>query len=473
MNFQGVSFNYAPLLPAGGLEATLRPSAVFTDGPMQGFVVPEMIQFAQPHQPDYAFPQIRIFSVQSLADQDRAASVAYWAAQDLTLARQRRLPLPYWHATPIGRIDFLSQVTPLSFQNGAGVRYLGQLTAFAVMPIAADALVYSFQGVTQDGKYYVSVNWPVKGPAAMPMIDEMLLDNEHYYTHVQYRLDWLNAAGPGEFTPPLAQLDALVASLLVNPTGFPTPGSAPAEPPAACTYGMEYVADVTIPDNTLIPAGTEFVKTWRVRNSGTCPWTDVAMMPTDLNQPLDFTAINPGLIDAAPGAELDVSVTFHAPLYEGNYTSHWRLKRGCCSFVGPEFYAQIQVPAEGATPFMVPGAPHYGQVSGQIDYMGEGPNPALTLYFRDVRDAGKRFTLTTEAGWTHYENYLPAGEYYVYARDANGLGGAFTRAAICRRNHLGDCADHALVSVVIGPNAVSPNINVSDWNVPQDTIPQP
>jgi len=29
-----------------------------------------------------------------------------------------------------------------------------------------------------------------------------------------------------------------------------------------CTYRATFVADVTIPDNTVIPPGTSFVKTW-------------------------------------------------------------------------------------------------------------------------------------------------------------------------------------------------------------------
>ena len=31
--------------------------------------------------------------------------------------------------------------------------------------------------------------------------------------------------------------------------------------------------DVTIPDDTVIPAGQSFVKTWKLVNTGTCTWT--------------------------------------------------------------------------------------------------------------------------------------------------------------------------------------------------------
>ncbi len=46
---------------------------------------------------------------------------------------------------------------------------------------------------------------------------------------------------------------------------------APTNPPD-CTNSAAFVADVTIPDNSDIPASTNFTKTWRVKNTGTCVW---------------------------------------------------------------------------------------------------------------------------------------------------------------------------------------------------------
>src|SRR5512143_27998 len=36
---------------------------------------------------------------------------------------------------------------------------------------------------------------------------------------------------------------------------------------------MTYVSDVTIPDGTMTIPGEQFVKTWAVENTGSCPWT--------------------------------------------------------------------------------------------------------------------------------------------------------------------------------------------------------
>ncbi len=55
----------------------------------------------------------------------------------------------------------------------------------------------------------------------------------------------------------------------------PRPTATPARDvshPRDCTFDSAFVADVTVPEGTEIPPGKSFTKTWRVRNTGTCPW---------------------------------------------------------------------------------------------------------------------------------------------------------------------------------------------------------
>ncbi|MFN3762162.1 MAG: NBR1-Ig-like domain-containing protein, partial [Anaerolineae bacterium] len=63
-------------------------------------------------------------------------------------------------------------------------------------------------------------------------------------------------------TPPPSQLP-LPSPEVTPPTQEAIPG---------CTLNARWVADVTVPDNTAFAPNTPFVKTWRVRNSGTCAW---------------------------------------------------------------------------------------------------------------------------------------------------------------------------------------------------------
>jgi Ig-like domain from next to BRCA1 gene len=84
--------------------------------------------------------------------------------------------------------------------------------------------------------------------------------------------------------------------------------------------------DVNIPDNTQMTAGQSFVKTWKIKNSGTCTWntgyqiiyagyaTQMSGQPQPLSLPV------------TPGQEIEISVNFVAPAQSGSYSSAWTLQ---------------------------------------------------------------------------------------------------------------------------------------------------
>ena len=67
--------------------------------------------------------------------------------------------------------------------------------------------------------------------------------------------------------PPDTPTTTLTATLTPVPI-TPTHTSVP----VACNKA-DYVADVNYPDGTEVSAGTNFTKTWRIINSGSCTWT--------------------------------------------------------------------------------------------------------------------------------------------------------------------------------------------------------
>jgi hypothetical protein len=83
--------------------------------------------------------------------------------------------------------------------------------------------------------------------------------------------------------------------------------------------------DVNIPDNTQMTAGQSFVKTWKIKNSGTCTWdtgykiiyggysTQMSGQPQPLPVPV------------TSGQEIEISVNFVAPAQPGSYLSAWEL----------------------------------------------------------------------------------------------------------------------------------------------------
>ena len=69
-----------------------------------------------------------------------------------------------------------------------------------------------------------------------------------------------------------------------------------------------FVTDVSYPDNTSVPAGTNFTKTWRLQNIGSCSWTPsyaVVFMSDNIMSGPTVQALS-GNVN--PGQTVDVSV---------------------------------------------------------------------------------------------------------------------------------------------------------------------
>jgi hypothetical protein len=89
---------------------------------------------------------------------------------------------------------------------------------------------------------------------------------------------------------------------------------------------LEFVADVNVPDDTNMSPGQDFLKTWRVKNIGSCPWGEgyelvyagYADEMGGQSQPLTEVV--------QPGQEVEVSVQFTAPDEIGEYLSAWQMQ---------------------------------------------------------------------------------------------------------------------------------------------------
>jgi hypothetical protein len=98
-----------------------------------------------------------------------------------------------------------------------------------------------------------------------------------------------------------------------------------------------------VPDGTVMTAGQEFIKTWKVKNIGTCNWTTGYRVIFSHGEVMggmttDLTA------EVAPGAEAEVSVKLKAPLKSGNYSGYWRLANNNGYAFGERFSVIITVP---------------------------------------------------------------------------------------------------------------------------------
>ena len=164
----------------------------------------------------------------------------------------------------------------------------------------------------------------------------------------------------GEPTPDVAAVRTSAASTVVSQftltaaaftatPALPTETQAPASPEATATETTLPVAqvtnaegtvvvlcdkyswdpatvDVNVPDNTTMSPGQDFIKTWKIKNIGSCTW--------DAGYKLVFSYGDDELkgeaqsLSAAigPQQEVEVSVQFTAPDLPGTYFSVWTMQ---------------------------------------------------------------------------------------------------------------------------------------------------
>lgn len=97
--------------------------------------------------------------------------------------------------------------------------------------------------------------------------------------------------------------------------------------PAALGAGcnnLAFIRDVTIPAGTVLKPMENFVKTWKVQNTGSCPWLyqyRLALLSGD-----DFGAGDTKIqVKVEVNSWAELSLNLSAPKTEGTYTSYWRL----------------------------------------------------------------------------------------------------------------------------------------------------
>lgn len=97
---------------------------------------------------------------------------------------------------------------------------------------------------------------------------------------------------------------------------YPLPGDA-----------SEFVADVTIPDGTVMPPGFAFTKVWRIKNAGTVPWTSrfLARDGAPAGYGLPKSPRRTPIPDTLPGHEVDIAVPLTAHPAVGTSQTRWKM----------------------------------------------------------------------------------------------------------------------------------------------------
>ena len=120
-----------------------------------------------------------------------------------------------------------------------------------------------------------------------------------------------------------------------------------------CTDEAKFLADVSVPDNSLIAPNAPFIKIWRLQNIGTCTWDNSYLVHyvsgATMTQSPGYYIVESGQT-VAPGQTVDISVGMTSPVESGSYQSYWGLKNKNGQLIpiqgganGNLFYVKIRV----------------------------------------------------------------------------------------------------------------------------------
>ncbi len=129
----------------------------------------------------------------------------------------------------------------------------------------------------------------------------------------------------------------------------------PATPVPSTCDRAQFVADVTVPDGTTFQPNTVFSKTWRLKNVGTCTWTNYSLL-FDSGEKMagPDSAVIPTSV--APGQTVDIKINLTAPATANTYRGYWKLKNGSNVPFGigsagtKSFWVEIKVAGTPVTP---------------------------------------------------------------------------------------------------------------------------
>lgn len=132
-------------------------------------------------------------------------------------------------------------------------------------------------------------------------------------------------------------------------TPLPSP-AAPAGPTQslgdACNNSV-FEGDITIPDGTVLKAGTNFQKVWALRNTGTCTWDEGYTLvyiggSTPNLDPYDFQFKKSS--DFVKGGEaIDIGINLTTPCKPGKYEGTWRMRSDQGVYFGTYLSVKVEV----------------------------------------------------------------------------------------------------------------------------------
>ncbi len=163
-------------------------------------------------------PQIFIYPVEDLVKVNEGAGDIVTSLQTLLKSPQEIDHMPFLPLVNASQVIHV-HLQYLDFKNGQGLRYLTEFDQ-GLIPINNSELIYTYQGLTSDGKYYVAAVLPVNHPS-LPA-DGKITGNEaleftsDFSMYLVEVVKNLNSLADNSFSLDLARLDAMMSSLEIK-----------------------------------------------------------------------------------------------------------------------------------------------------------------------------------------------------------------------------------------------------------------
>lgn len=162
-----------------------------------------------------------------------------------------------------------------------------------------------------------------------------------------------NHSGPTATDTPTASLtpEPFTSTITsVPPTAIPPTAIPPTATPITTVCDRaQFIRDLSVEDDSLIPPGASFVKTWRLKNVGHCTWNTNYTLVFQGGNVMETNQSIPLPRNVEPNQTIDLSVKLRAPQKEGTYRGDWKLSNpsgtrfGVGSNGEQSFWVQIQV----------------------------------------------------------------------------------------------------------------------------------
>jgi hypothetical protein len=143
-------------------------------------------------------------------------------------------------------------------------------------------------------------------------------------------------------------------------TFTPTPITFTPTVPASGCDKAQFIADVTVPDGTVMAPGATFKKVWRLKNIGTCTWTTGYSLVFFNGEKMGGPTTAPFPTAIIPGQSIDLTINLTAPTASGTFRGNWKLANasnqqfGIGASANNPFWVEIKVTGG---PTVTPGTP--------------------------------------------------------------------------------------------------------------------